>query len=191
MVYPRIAMADLQASSEDVRIYELCVLYPFPLNQKEEQEVLKSIEELLSEADAKTILKDVWGRRGLAYPIKGYREGSFVIYYVEMEPSKLKEIDNQLKIMKGVLRHMMVKPPKKYKIAPMSGRYEEWKQQAKVEGERKAAEKEEKLKKQVLEKAKRQSKKDAAEKPKAEKPVAKGDISKKLDQLISDDAIEL
>lgn len=184
-------MADLKASSEDVRIYEFCVLYPFPLNQKEEQEILKSVEELFAEANAKTIMKDVWGRRGLAYPIKGYREGSFVIYYLEMEPAKLKEIDNQLKIMKNVLRHLIVKPPKKYKIVPMSGRYEEWKQETKAEGERKAAEKEEKLKKQVLDKAKRQTKK-ADEKPKVEKPAApKGDISKKLDQLISDDAIEL
>jgi small subunit ribosomal protein S6 len=189
---PTNRMATLQSSSEDTRVYELCVLYPFPLNQKEEQDILKGIEELLSEAKAKVILKDVWGRRGLAYPVKGYREGSFVMYYVEMDPSELKEIDNQLKIMKGVLRHLVVKPPKGYKIVPMAGRYEEWKQQAKVEGERKAAEKEEKLKKQVLEKAKRQFKKSDAEKAKVEKPAApKGDISKKLDQLISDDAIEL
>lgn len=183
-------MADLQASSEDVRIYEFCVLYPFPLNQKEEQEVLKNVEELLSEAKAKIIMKDVWGRRGLAYPIKGYREGSFVIYYVEMDPSKLKEIDNQLKITKGVLRHLIVKPPKKYKIVPMAGNYEAWKQQSKAEGERKAAEKEEKLKKQVLEKAKRQTKK-ADEKPKAEKAAPKGDLGAKLDKLISDDSIEM
>jgi small subunit ribosomal protein S6 len=183
-------MATLQASSEDTRIYELCVLYPFPLNQKEEQEILKGVEELISETGAKTILKDVWGRRGLAYPIKGYREGSFVVYYLDMDPSKLKEMDNQLRILKGVLRHLVVKPPKKYKIVPMAGRYEEWKQEAKAEGERKATEKEEKLKKQVIEKAKRQTKKPD-EKPKAEKPVEKADISKKLDKLISDDSIEL
>ncbi len=185
-------MAELSASSEDTRIYELCVLYPFPLNQKEEQEVVKGIEELIGEAGAKVIMKDAWGRRGLAYPIGGYREGCFVIYYLDMEPAKLKEMDNQLRILKGVLRHLIVKPPKHYKITPYAGRFDEWKQQAKVEGERKAAEKEEKLKKQMLEKAKRQTKKSDAEKPKAERPAApKADIGKKLDQLISDDSIEL
>jgi small subunit ribosomal protein S6 len=184
-------MATLQASSEDTRIYEYCVLYPFPLNQKEEQEVLKSVEDLFTEAEAKVILKDVWGRRGLAYPIKGFREGSFVVYYLDMDPSKVKEIDGQLKIMKGVLRHLVVKPPKHYKIVPYAGRFEEWKLEAKAEGERKALEKEEKLKKQVIEKAKRQTKKPD-EKPKADRPAApKADIGKKLDQLISDDSIEL
>jgi ribosomal protein S6 len=183
-------MAELKASSEDTRIYELCVLYPFPLNQKEEQEVLKGVEEILSEAQAKTLLKDAWGRRGLAYPIGGYREGSFVIYYLDMDPSKVKEINEQLKIMKGVLRHLVVKPPKHYKIAPMAGRLDEWKQEARVAGEKKAMEKEEKLKKQVIEKAKRTS---AAKKPEPKKEAAapKADIGKKLDQLISDDAMEL
>lgn len=181
-------MATLQASSEDTRIYELCVLYPFPLNQKEETEILKGVEELLSEAGAKTIMKDVWGRRGLAYPIGGYREGSYVVYYVDMEPGKLKELDNQLRIMKGVLRHLIVKPPKNYKIVPYAGRFDEWKAQTKAAGELKAAEKEEKLKKQVLEKAKR-----AAKKPEAEKKASapKGDITSTLDKLISDDKIDM
>ena len=182
-------MAELKASSEDTRIYELCILYPFPLNQKEEQEIVKGVEEILSEAEAKVLLKDAWGRRGLAYPIGGYREGSFVIYYLDMDPSKVKEINEQLKILKGVLRHLVVKPPKHYKIAPMAGRLDEWKQQARVEGEKKAAEKEEKLKKQVLEKAKRSTKK--AEPKKEDKAAPKADIGKKLDQLISDDAMEL
>lgn len=187
-------MAILQASSEDTRIYELCILYPFPLNQKEETEILKGVEELLSEAGAKTIMKDVWGRRGLAYPIGGFREGSYVIYYLDMEPGKLKELDNQLRIMKGVLRHLVVKPPKHYKIVPYAGRFDEWKAQTKAAGELKAAEKEEKLKKQVLEKAKRAS---AAKKPELEKKAVsdksapKEDLSKKLDKLISDDGIEL
>lgn len=184
-------MATLQASSEDTRIYELCILYPFPLNQKEEAEIQKGIEEILSEAEAKIILKDVWGRRGLAYPIGGYREGSFVVYYLDMEPAQLKEMDVQLRLLKGVLRHLIVKPPKNYKIVPMAGRYDEWKQQAKAEGERKAAEKEEKLKKQVLDKAKRAAKKPDAEKKAPEKSVPKEDLGKKLDKLISDDSIEL
>ena len=184
-------MPTLQSTSEDTRVYELCILYPFPLSQKEEQEVLKGVEEILKDADVKVVFKDVWGRRGLAYSIGGYKEGNYVIYYVECDPSKLKEIDHQLKILKGVLRHLLVKPPKHYQISSYAERFEQWKEQSKMDEERLKQEKEDKLKRQVLEKAKRQARK-AEKKPEetAPKAAAPKDITEQLDKLISDD-IEL
>ena len=96
----------------DDRVYECCVLLPFPLSQKEEKDTLQEIEGYFEEAGAKQMAKDVWGRRGLAYAIEGRAEGTFVVYHYEMDPSKVKEINEQLKISTTVLRHLLIKPPK-------------------------------------------------------------------------------
>lgn len=175
-------------SNEDARIYECAVLYPYPMNQKEESDLLKGVEEIFKEAEAKVLLKDAWGQRGLAYKVGGFEDGNFVIYYLEMDPSALKEVDTQLRILKGMLRHMIIKPPKKYVIAPMADNLQKWKEQSRMEGEARAAAKEEKLKKQVVEKAKRATKpKKVAE----EKAAPTGTISEGLDKLISDKDLEI
>ena len=74
-------MTTFTPTSEDTRVYELCVLYPHPLSQKEEQDLLKEIEALFTEAGATQLHKDLWGRRGLAYKINVYEQGSYVLYY--------------------------------------------------------------------------------------------------------------
>lgn len=182
----------LQASSEDTRIYECCILYPYPLHQKEEADLLKEIESLFTEAGAVQVAKDPWGRRGLAYTIKGATEGNFIVYHYEMDPSKLKEIDTQLKIMKNVLRHMFVKPPKHYQIVKYSDLYERWLKERESIGDKKAREKEEKVRDQVAKRAKRQVQRtDERKKDTAAPAMSEAVLTEKLDKLISDDQIEI
>lgn len=184
-------------------LYELCVLSPVNLSQKEEQTLLSGIEELFAEAEGKLVAKDAWGRRGLAYRIKKQTEGNFVIYYFEVNPQKLKEVDKQLRILPNVLRHLIVKPPKEMlpliaKGTPVkySERYEQWiKDQATaVETERR--EEEGRLQKKVADRAKIQAKRTEVKKKEVQKKVPtstleEADLSKKLEELISDDTLGL
>ena len=151
-------MPTIEATSEDTRVYEVCVLFPYPLNQKEEKEAHKEVEDYFEEVGAKQVSKDSWGRRGLAYKIGGYTEGSFIVYYYEMDPLKLKEVDQNLRISKNVLRHITVKPPKGYQIVKYSEKYEEWLENKDTEVEETKQQKEDELKKKMLEKQKRQQK---------------------------------
>lgn len=169
-----------------MRLYETAILYPSPMNQKEENELLKGIDEIFAEASAAVLLKDAWGTRGLAYKVGGFQEANVLVMYHEIDPSKIKEIDRQLSILKGVLRHLIVKPVKNYDIAPMAGRLDQWKEQVRVDREVRVREKEEKKLKQVVEKAKR-----APAKPKKtvvdDKPKPTETIEQGVDKLLSDD----
>ena len=188
-------MPTLTPSSEDVRVYEVTVLYPYPLNQKEENDLLKEVDQAFAEVGATLIESDKWGRRGLAYNIKGYDEGNFIVYYYEMDPTKLQELDEALHIMSGVLRHMIVKPPKGYQVVKFSESYNTWLKERETESDKKEREKEEKIKKQVAERAKRQVKRAGEKKMEAKKeevaPVEEGQISEQLDKIISDDELSL
>lgn len=186
-------MVSYTPTSDEVRLYEIALLYPYPMNQKEESELLKGIQAIFDEAGAKEIFKDVWGRRGLAYKIGGFDEGNFIIYYMEIDPSKLKEMDEAIRILKGVLRHMIVKPPKNYQITSYADSEKKWKESSRLEGERRVQEKEDKKLKQVVDKAKR-STKAAAEAKKSDveaKPMTGAALTEELDKLISDKDLEL
>jgi small subunit ribosomal protein S6 len=179
-------------SSDDVRLYEVCLVYPHPMPQKEESEMLKAIDEIFSEADAKLIFRDPWGRRGLAFPVNGSRDGTYLILYYELSPEKLKDIDRQLKIVKGVLKYLIVKPPKNYEIVSYAERFVSWQEERRNKGERDRSAQEEKLKQQVLEKARKTSTKpERKAAPAAAKPMEAGALDAELKKLTSDSDLSL
>ncbi len=181
--------------SEESRIYEWCVLFPYPMQQKEEQQLLKEIDEIFAEAGAKETARDKWGRRGLAYPVAGFKEGNFIVYYFDMDPAKVKEVDGQLRILKGVLRHLVVKPPKHYQIAHYAEIHERWLKERETVEQQRDREKEEKVQEQVARRAKMRAK-ATSERKKAEPSVPKQKfeeeaITEQIDKLISDDSLDL
>ncbi|TSC80487.1 MAG: small subunit ribosomal protein S6 [Candidatus Peregrinibacteria bacterium Gr01-1014_25] len=183
----------LTSAIEDNRVYEIAVLYPYPMQQKEEQQLLKSIEQIFDDVGAKQVAKDAWGRRGLAYPVGGLREGNYVILYYDMAPEKVKDVEQQLKILKGILRHMIITVPKNYPFIAYAKAFEDWQVQRVASVEREEREREEKLKQQVVEKAKRQTKR-ATKKADATsttpvRPVESLDVQ--IDKIISDDSLNL
>jgi small subunit ribosomal protein S6 len=50
-----------------------------------------------------------WGRRRLAYPIDGQREGSYHIVLFDAPAEVVAEIEHSLNITEEVMRHMVVK----------------------------------------------------------------------------------
>lgn len=186
-------MPTLAPSSEDVRIYEVTILSPPNMHQKEEQQMTKEIEEVFAEAEAKFIEKDAWGKRGLAYRIGGHNEGNFIVYYFEIDPSRLREVDEALRIVPNVLRHLIVKPPKGYQIVKFSEEYEKWLKHRETDAERRKREKEEVLQKKVAEKAKRQAKRVEEQKKDATEPatpIEEEKLTKELEKIISDDELD-
>jgi small subunit ribosomal protein S6 len=177
----------------DTRLYECVVLYPHPFGEKEERDLLKNVEALFTDAGALLVSKDLWGRRGLAYTIGEYDEGRFVVYHWMLDPAKLKEIDRALRIEKGVLRHMIVKPPKKYQIVKYSEKYEQWLKQRGEEQHIAAQVEEEKVRERVAERAKRQLARTSERKKEKEPaaPMEKKELTQEIDKLISDDSLDL
>jgi small subunit ribosomal protein S6 len=50
-----------------------------------------------------------WGKRRLAYEIKGQREGNYVLIQFSGEPAVSSEVDRVMKISDEVLRHLIVR----------------------------------------------------------------------------------
>lgn len=50
-----------------------------------------------------------WGKRKLAYPIKHFTEGSYVLTHFKLNPALGKEFEANLGISEEVLRHLLIK----------------------------------------------------------------------------------
>ena len=188
-------MPTLKASNEDVRVYEIAVMYIPDLDQKAESTLLKEIDAHFAEAKGTLLFKDPWSKRGLAYKIGGYDHAKYVIYYYEMSPSVIRELDHQLRLQKGVLRHLITLPPHGYEAVSWEDKYQDWLKTRETVSEARQRKKEDKVKEQLATSAKRAMKRkdDAKKEEKAtkSKPVQMGDLSKELDKLISDDDLKM
>lgn len=183
-------MPTLVASSEDVRVYEIAVMYQPDLDQKAEGLLIKELEGLFAEAKAQTLFKDPWSKRGLGYPIKGFREAKYVIYYLEIDPAAIRELDRLLRLTKGVLRHLIVLPPDGYEAVSYEDRYQQWLKTRETVAEVRDRKREEKLKQVVVAQAKRQTKR-IEKKEETKGPVQVQELEKQLEKLISDDDLKL
>ena len=52
---------------------------------------------------------DVWGRRRMAYPIRDFRDGNYVLTLFKLEARGTNELERSLKLSEDVLRYLLVR----------------------------------------------------------------------------------
>ena len=52
---------------------------------------------------------DRWGRRKLAYPIHRHLEGEYVVTQFRLDPNRVRELEDSLRLSEDVIRHLVVK----------------------------------------------------------------------------------
>jgi small subunit ribosomal protein S6 len=50
-----------------------------------------------------------WGKRKLAYPIKHFGEGNYVLFKFRMKPAYSRELESSLRISEDIMRHLLVR----------------------------------------------------------------------------------
>jgi len=94
--------------------YETMVIVNPDLGEEETQKELERVKGLIKELGGKVTHEDVWGMRDLAYTIKHQDRGFYVVFNFNLEPSKLKEFDADMRLDAKVLRFVIIKTPKNY-----------------------------------------------------------------------------
>ena len=89
--------------------YEIAVLYHPDLEvdlTKAEERVTK----ILTDNGGKVVNTDNWGKRKLAYKIKGNEHAVYVFYTVEMPGEGVQKVESTLNITDEVIRFLITKP---------------------------------------------------------------------------------
>lgn len=68
---------------------------------------IERVSALITESGGEVLSVDNWGRRRMAYPIRHYFEGTYVVTTLKMEPSAAAPLEASLIIAEDVLRHLL------------------------------------------------------------------------------------
>jgi len=93
-----------------MRYYELIYIVDSNVERKKIEQTMRDIGSRIESTDSKIINHVVWGKKKLAYPIKGNTYGNYILLHYEGgDNKKLDEFDSWLKLSGLVIRHMIVK----------------------------------------------------------------------------------
>ena len=99
----------LSAKGEQLRDYEMVLVISPELDEDKFNTTLNNISQLIN--DVGGVVSDVkqWGKRRLAYPIKQFSEGNYVLTRLKLKPALNKEVETKLQIHEEVLRYLLVR----------------------------------------------------------------------------------
>jgi small subunit ribosomal protein S6 len=89
--------------------YEVALLLKPLLPDDIKNRVVGAIQKLTSSLGGELETKEVWGKKHLAYSIKGHEEGYYIFFKLELAPAQVKEFSRSLRLMSDVLRFLVIK----------------------------------------------------------------------------------
>ena len=98
-------------SQEDKELhdYELVVIISPELMEEAVDGVMGRISRFITENGGSVATIAQWGKKKLAYPIKHFTEGSYVLARFKLKPKLSKELEASLQISEEVFRHLLIR----------------------------------------------------------------------------------
>lgn len=122
--------------------YEIAVLY-HPDLEVDLSKAEERVKKIVTDNGGKVVKDDNWGKRKLAYPIKGNEHAIYVFYTVELPGETVRKVESTLNIAGEVIRFLITRPDLKA-IAKAEALKAEKAEQAAKRGEREEDGKDEK-----------------------------------------------
>ena len=92
-----------------MRDYELMVVLDPNLDEAAIEALNARIQALVTQRGGVVDHVDSWGRKRLAYPIKRFRDGVYILSRLQLQPTAAAEIERALKLNESVIRHLLVR----------------------------------------------------------------------------------
>lgn len=168
--------------------YQLLVLVPGNVSEEDSTAVVGEVTSLIQaeEGTVKIVNSEGFGKRRLAYPIKGLHYGYYTVVEFDVEQEKLAKIDQEIRHNARVLRHLCVVAVEKseeqrLKEQALRERLQVKRRQTQEDVKRKEREE------RVKEVTKPEAYKGLTD---AERKATIEELDKKLDEIMSDDIMD-
>lgn len=92
-----------------MRRYELMLVLRPDTADDRVQQILDRTTRGVAAGEGQVVKVSPWGRRRLAYPISGYREGSYFIVVFDSPSEAIAELEHSLNITEEVMRHLVTR----------------------------------------------------------------------------------
>ena len=105
----RVSQRVSRVEDKKLRDYELVLIISPEVSEEKFNATMDNISQFITKRDGVISNTEQWGKRRLAYPIKHFMEGTYVLTRFRLKPALGKELEANLRITEEVLRHLLVK----------------------------------------------------------------------------------
>jgi small subunit ribosomal protein S6 len=89
--------------------YELTLVLPGKVTAAKVKSSKEKLEKVVSTLKGKVTKSEEWGKKDLAYKIKGNTSGNFLFYNIELNPECARELRDKLKMEEEIIRYLIVR----------------------------------------------------------------------------------
>jgi len=100
---------EIKVEDEGLRDYELVLIINPEIADEALEATLDSVSKFVTESGGAVSDVERWGKRKLAYPLKHFMEGNYVLARFKMNPASGKQLEANLRISEDVLRHLLIR----------------------------------------------------------------------------------
>jgi len=97
------------AEEKSLRDYELVFVIRPDIAEENLDATINKVSNLITNKGGNVTSMDRWGKRKLAYPIKHFMEGYYILGRFKCLPAASKEIEANLQITEEIIRYLVVK----------------------------------------------------------------------------------
>lgn len=91
-----------------MRTYEALYIVRPDLSDDEIQTVAKRVESLVTDNGGSIVRSEIWGKRKLAYEVKHFTEGAYVLLRFEANPEFVAKLEEFFRVSEDVIRDLVV-----------------------------------------------------------------------------------
>jgi small subunit ribosomal protein S6 len=92
-----------------LRYYELVFIVSPEVEEEDLEKVATGVGQMIVDGGGEVVRLESWGRRRLAYPIRRFREGHYVVGHIQMDPEAISGLKDKLGLTEEVIRYLLVK----------------------------------------------------------------------------------
>ncbi len=94
-----------------MREYEVTVVIQPQLEEAERNQLIERLSDLLIPGSKENgaLTANHWGVRQLAYPIRKFQEGYYVLFEAQLDPTRIRDIERSMQYNEDVLRYLVVR----------------------------------------------------------------------------------
>ncbi len=108
MVTKKVSIRELKVE-EQLYDYEMVFIFSPEVVEEKLDATVDNVSQFIAGKGGTVSEVERWGRRKLAYPIKHFTEGSYVLTRFKIKSTTSKELEAKLQISDEVLRHLLIR----------------------------------------------------------------------------------
>ncbi len=88
--------------------YEGIFVIDTKLGEEETEKALVGIEGIIGKNGGKVEKRESWGKKNLAYEVKGEKEGAYFMVNFRAKPGTIRELEKSYRMNEAILRHLIL-----------------------------------------------------------------------------------